>query len=134
VCFFKTLHLFPEMKEPENINFGRNKQQSQQFSNDNNNNNNNNININNNNQIESKNFYEGKRDEIKKTEISNVESGNVENPDRGAGIYYVSFGKTTESFNFGSGRETHIRDDDEDLVRITFPFFQFYQTYFFKPF
>jgi hypothetical protein len=99
------------MKEPENIDFGRNKQQTQQFSNDNNNNINNN-----NNQIESKNFYEGKRDEIKKTEISNVESGNVENPDRGAGIYYVSFGKTTESFNFGSGRETHIRDDDEDMV------------------
>jgi hypothetical protein len=122
------------MKELENIDFGRNKQQSQQFSNDNNNNNNNNNNNinNNNNQIESKNFYEGKRDEIKKTEISNVESGNVENPDRGAGIYYVSFGKTTESFNFGSGRETHIRDDDEDMVikkNIRFCL-QLYQAYF----
>ena len=103
------------MKEPENFDFGRNKQQ---FSNENNNNNNNpnnnNNNNNNNNQIESKNFYEGKRDETKKSEISNVETGNVENA--GAGIYYVSFGKTTESFNFGSGRETHIRDDEEDLV------------------
>ncbi len=101
--------LFPEMKEPENIDLSW-KKSSQLDENTNFNNNNNKINDN----SDSK-YFEGKREEAKKEENF---SGTGNGEAAGAGVYYVSIGRTTESFNFGNGRETHISEDEEDLVTI----------------
>ncbi len=72
-------------------------------------------------QPDSKNVFETttKREDRKKAEHSHPDPVNPKHPENpGSGIYFVSFSKTTESFNFGTGGETGIRDDDDDLVNV----------------
>ena len=132
------------MKEPENIYLGRGRNGDQTSTeshhvvtdspnnaNDNNNdddddikndnngfssgnsNHNTKVNNNNNNQKLDKNNFGSKHDQRRKSEIPEVK--NPDNAGVGAGVYYVSYGKTTEPFNFGSGPE--VRDEDDDQVR-----------------
>ena len=135
------------MKEPENIYLGRGRNGDQTSTeshhvvtdspnnaNDNNNdddddikndnngfssgnsNHNTKVNNNNNNQKLDKNNFGSKHDQRRKSEIP-----EVKNPDKagvGAGVYYVSYGKTTEPFNFGSGPEVRDEDDDQVMKRV----------------
>ena len=99
------------MKEPENIDLSWKKSSQLDENNNFNSNNNNNNKVNENTDTK---YYESKREETKAKEENFAGTGNGEAA--GAGVYYVSIGRTTESFNFGNGRETHISDDEEDLV------------------
>ena len=135
------------MKEPENIYLGRGRNGDQTSTeshhvvtdspnnaNDNNNdddddikndnngfssgnsNHNTKVNNNNNNQKLDKNNFGSKHDQRRKSEIPEVK--NPDNAGVGAGVYYVSYGKTTEPFNFGSGPEVRDEDDDQVMKRV----------------
>ena len=135
------------MKEPENIYLGRGRNGDQtsteshhvvtdspNTANDNNNdddddikndnngfssgnsNHNTKVNNNNNNQKLDKNNFGSKHDQRRKSEIPEVK--NPDNAGVGAGVYYVSYGKTTEPFNFGSGPEVRDEDDDQVMKRV----------------
>ena len=134
------------MKEPENIYLGRGRNGDQTSTeshhvvtdspnnaNDNNNdddddikndnngfssgNSNHNTKVNNNNnQKLDKNNFGSKHDQRRKSEIPEVK--NPDNAGVGAGVYYVSYGKTTEPFNFGSGPEVRDEDDDQVMKRV----------------
>ena len=122
------MSLSTEMKEPENYHHGRGKHAETTTTEDNNiiTDNNNVFNNNNNNnrmspRPENRNSFETstKREERRRTEGSNPSEPKSPDSNPGTGIYFVSFGKTTEPFNFGSGKETSGRDEEEELVRFS---------------
>ena len=121
------MSLSTEMKEPENYHHGRGKHAETTTTEDNNiiTDNNNVFNNNNNNRMsprpENRNSFETstKREERRRTEGSNPSEPKSPDSNPGTGIYFVSFGKTTEPFNFGSGKETSGRDEEEELVRFS---------------
>ena len=108
------------MKEPENIYLGRGRNGDQTSTESHhvvtdspNNANDNNNDDDDDTQLES---FGSKHDQRRKSEIPEVK--NPDNAGVGAGVYYVSYGKTTEPFNFGSGPEVRDEDDDQVMKRV----------------